>query len=512
MLGLAITCLVGVAAVACLVNPVAGLCGYLVTIIIRPNEWIEGVKVPAIPMMIVMMSVGYMLHMGSITPRPEEGKPLRSSSYLVAMVLLLIVHFIIFPSGYPLMGHLLGEAAPTILLLVYFTRHINTPERLQATLTTITLSSVLMAASSGFVHFFRKGPAEMAETSGGVLYEGHGSTWNSYHLHGMRLQGHGNSIWGNPNDFGMLVNWGILGCLFYLKRQGSKVLKLLSLGGIALLSSVLFLTGSRGGQLQLGINLWMVLIGGKRKALGIFLLAIALVGALVVLPKLSPERSDAGASKDERTELLMAAFRLFKSYPIYGCGFMRFPTHNDFKSLFPHNVYVQCLAETGLIGSGIFFAMLWILRRETSAAVKWFQKFAPFNDAFLAQCIGALQLSFSVFILFSNQFMRYTFALVMTLAIALYNTMLLEAERQRKSSGGDEPSGGGSTPQQPRRELEIEGELIEENVSVEPRANGGVQYVFDPRREDRELERDGDGPPKKVPSPRRLPPSPKKRG
>lgn len=508
MLGILITIAVAVGIVAALVNPVAGLCAYLVTIIIRPNEWIEGVKIPAIPAMIVIMSVSYMLHMGRIKPRPEGAKGLKSSTLLVAMVGLLIVHFIIFPSGLPLMQFILGEAAPTILLLVFFTRHINTPKRLGATLGTMTGSSIVMAATAGYVHFFRKGEAAMAETPQGVLYTGYGALWNNYHLHGMRLQGHGNSIWSNPNDFGMLVNWGILGCLYFFRRQGSKLLKLGAMVCAGGLAGILFLTGSRGGQLQLGINLWMALVGGKRKMLGVFVLVIALVGALVVLPRLSPERSDAGASKDERTELLMAAYRLFKSYPLYGCGFLRFPDHNDFKSLFPHNVYAQCLAETGLIGSLIFFSMLWYLRKETSAAVKWFQKFAPFNDAYLAQCIGALQLSFSVFILFSNQFMRYTFALVMTLAMALYNTMLLEAQRREEQEAAEEGEQEGPPADPEKREMQIEGELIEDNVSLERRPDGEAHYVFDPRRRDRELAEDDPRPQRKT---RRLPPRSRKR-
>ena len=500
MLGIGITVLVGVGLLACFVNPIAGLCAYLLTIIIRPNEWIEGVKIPAIPAMIVMMSVAYMVHVGRIRAWPEDAKRLRSSGLLVAMVGLMVVHFIIFPSGYPLIVYILGEAAPTILLLVYMTRHVNTPARLQWVLSTITLGSVGMGLNAGYVHFYMKGAPAWTETEQGVRYLGYGKTWDSYHLHGMRLQGNGNSIWSNPNDFGMLVNWGILGCLFYLRRQGSKLLKLAAMACIALLGGILFLTGSRGGQLQLGINLWLVLVGGKRKMLGIFLLVIALVGALVVLPRLSPERSDSGASKDERTELLMAAYRMFKSYPIYGCGFLRFPAFNDFKSLFPHNVYAQCLAETGLIGGGIFFAMLWFLRKETSAAVKWFQKFAPFNEAYLAQCIGALQLSFSVFILFSNQFMRYTFAMVMALAMALYNTMILLKDERERAAGDTREA---SQPEEKKEGVQIQAEIIkEENLSVEPQADGSPRYVFDPRRQDRALD-DPDG--GDVPPSRRLP-------
>jgi hypothetical protein len=42
----------------------------------------------------------------------------------------------------------------------------------------------------------------------------------------------------------------------------------------------------------------------------------------------------------------------------------------------------------------------------------------------LARCIGGLQFSFFVFLLFSNQFMKFTFALIMTPCVALYVAMM----------------------------------------------------------------------------------------
>ena len=422
-MGIVLTALVGLAVIVCLVDPIWGICAYIAVIIFRPNEIVEGVLVPAIPIMIIMMSLAYGMHMGRITPRSQDAPSHKTPPLMTAMVVLLILHFIVFPSGIPLKGWFLGEFAPTILLLLYMTRHVTTQGRLHAALTTTSLGAAFISLDALVVHFLRKGAQERAETDTGIIYDGYGSTWNSYHLHGLRLMGKDGTVWGNPNDLGMVTNWAILGCLYYIKRKGSKILKLVAAALAAALAGTLFLTGSRGGQLQMGINLWMVFVGGKRKALGIFLLVVALAGALVVLPKLAPERSDAGESKDERTELLMAGFRLFKSYPIQGCGYLRFPGHNDFKSLFPHNVYVQALAETGLIGAGIFFAMVFFLRRESKKAVKYFAAREDVNMAVLAQCIGALQLSYSVFIMFSNQFMTYRFGLIMTMAMALFRTM-----------------------------------------------------------------------------------------
>ncbi len=457
MVGLILTALVGLATLVCLMDPIWGICAYIAVIIFRPNELFEGVLLPAVPVMMIMMSLAYALHMGRITPRSPEAPSHKSPPLMAAMVVLLILHFIVFPSGIPFKSWFLGEFVPIILLLLYMTRHVTTRTRLHAALTTTSLGAAFISLNSLYVHFMLKGPKEQAESPNGMIYEGHGTEWNNYHLYGLRLMGNESTVWGNPNDLGMVTNWGILGCLYYIKRKGSKILKIIAAAVAAGLAGTLFLTGSRGGQLQLGVNLWMVFVGGKRKALGIVLLVIALAGALVVLPRLSPERTDGGESKSERTELLRAGFRLFKAYPIQGCGYMNFPEDNDFKSLLPHNVYVQALAETGLVGSSIFFAMVFFIRRETKAAVKYFGGRDDVNMAVLAQCIGALQLSYSIFILFSNQFMTYRFGLIMTLAMALFRTMANQMRLEELKAGVDEASGaddGAGSDEAPREAAE----------------------------------------------------------
>ncbi len=122
---------------------------------------------------------------------------------------------------------------------------------------------------------------------------------------------------------------------------------------------------------------------------------------------------------------------------------MRFPYMNDFKKLLPHNVYVQALAETGLVGALIFFPLMFYLRRETSRAVKHFNRSgADPPAALLATCIGALQFSYSIFILFSNQFMSYRFGLVMTMAMGLYRAMLVHKDQLDEGQGdGSEQAG-----------------------------------------------------------------------
>jgi O-antigen ligase len=523
-MGILLTVLVLLAACACFVNPVWALCIYLAVIIIRPNETVEGVKVPSIPLLIITMCVAYLVHLGKARqPAGEHGQ--RAPLLLVLMIALLVIHFILFPSGRSLLDWILSEAGPTLLLLFFFTRHATTPARLQATLTTTSASSAVLSLYALKVHFLDKGPLEEAESPDGHIYPGHGELWNLYHLRGLRLMGKEGSTWGNPNDMGMITNWAILSCLFYIKRKGHKVLRLAMVALSGLLAVSLFLTGSRGGLMQLGINLWMVFVGGKRKVLGIFLLAIAVVGVLVVLPRFSPDRSDEEASKDERIELLMAGFRLFKAYPVQGAGYLRFRELNDFKSLYPHNVYVQALAETGIVGAGIFFALIFFLRRETKHASAYFTEKLGTEDptaALVGQVIAALQLSFSVFILFSNQFMTFRFGLVMTMAMALHRAMVLHREAAAAAGAGEEapaaaeagepsealqadevPAAGHARRQWPRR-----AGAFEEDRRQEAFDDGQRHAALEAGQREEPVEVEPDAHPEQLPprAPRRLPP------
>lgn len=424
-MGILFTILSALAAISCFINPVWGFCAFVATIIIRPNEQFDGVMLPAVPLMIVATCISYLIHSGRTLPPPQEGKA-KSTPLMMIMLALLGVHLLIWRS-FELVDWILSEAAPFILLLLFMTRHMSTMNRLNAVFTTITASSSVVTGIPFFIHFFYKGKKRFKLNQFKDKVVSYGWIWDMYHLDAERLQGKAKGTWGNSNDLGMLANWAIAGSLYYLRRKGSKFFKIFWLALLGMLVSVIMLTGSRGGQLQLGVTLWMFFVGGKRKALGIILLVIALTGVVFVLPKLSPERADANASANERKMLLERGVEMFLWNPIKGVGYNSFGEHTH-RHLLAHNVYMQCLAETGLIGSSIFFPLIIFLRRETSRAAKYFEGKENNRITFLSRAIGALQFSFSVFIFFSNQFMRFTFGIPMTTAVAMFWAMQRDKE------------------------------------------------------------------------------------
>jgi O-antigen ligase len=450
-MGIVATILVGLGAILCFVRPVPGFCAYLATIIIRPNEQWDGVLVPGIPIMIVAAGLGYLLHQSRALPRlgPPRSKAV---PLLVGMTAFLFIHLLLLHRE-RLVDWILSDVAQIMLLLLYLTRHLSTPERLAVHVTTVTASTSLVVGIPFFVHFLFKGPRRVAK---GV--ESYGALWDTYHLEvSNRLMGKKSLTWGNSNELGMLCNWGIAGGLYHLRRKGSKLVKLAALAVLGMLGGALMLTGSRSGQLQLGITIWMVFVGGKRKALGIILLLVAMVGIVVVLPKLAPARADADASARERQMVLQAAIQIFKESPLVGIGFTSFPERSP-RKLHAHNVYMQCLTETGLLGAGIFFPLIFFLRRETSMAVKYFEQRSDPNMALLGRCIGAVQAGYSVFMFFSNQFMRFTFAIPMIGAVALHAAMQRDLAKQAAEAASPDLEASGPrgpievAPERPRLE------------------------------------------------------------
>jgi len=491
-MGLIATILVCLGGLLCIVNPRWGFCAFVATAIIRPNEQFDGVMVPTAALMILATGAGHILHLGRRLPRPSGGRSI--ASYLfVAMLSLLLVH-LLFGRREDLADWILDELSQGVLVLVYLAQHMSTPELLERYFNTVMLSSSLVCGIPFFVHFFFQGKAVLQSRRRRGAEPTFSPLFHLYHYSEggrFRLQGKAKGMWGNSNDLGMLANWAIPCALFHLRRKGSKLLKLVCLALLGMLVGVIMLTGSRGGQLNLGVTLWMVFVGGKRKALGIFLLLVAVVGILVVLPKLRPERSAGDASTTERMALIGMGVDMFKSNPLFGVGFHRFE-ENSFRRLSAHNVYIQCVAETGLLGAALFFPLIVLLRRETSRGVKHFE--AQPDDpraGHLARSIGAAQLAFTVFILFSNQFMRFTFTLVQAMGIGLYLAML--RDRVRRAAAAPEEKAGPPAAEAPAARPETaaprlparQPRMLPPHQTEDDEADEAppaARYVFDPTR------------------------------
>jgi len=488
------TALSALGVLSALINPLWGTCAFVAALVIRPNEHVEGVLFPVIPTMVIVMGLVFLLHFVYTGRRLQMPKAASNRSFLLLMVMLLILltHLFIWRRE-EISDWILGEAAPAILITLFAMRFMSSPARLAAMFAALGASAAVIAGQALGIHFLRKEPMFLVKDKVGDMLVSHGALWDSYHLYqnrdepktySVRLQGCRTGTWGNSNDMAMVCNWGVPVMLYYIRRKGSKLLKAIAAALMLVLMGTVFLTGSRGNQMQMGIHFWMIFVGGKRKALGIVLLLIAVVGALVILPRLSPQRSDSKASSDERTLLLEDAMRFFIHNPIKGVGFNNFPDL-AFRTLMPHNVYAQCLAETGLIGASIFFPLIFFRRRETSKSIKYLETRPDFNLAMLARCIGSLEFGFFIFMLFSNQFMRFTFALVISCGMALYFAAIRKQEEEGVAEVKEEAPAE-AVASQAAVYAEVDPDVVplppHSPLMLEAHDEGsqGARYVFDP--------------------------------
>ncbi len=492
-MGLAATILVALGAILCLTKPTWGFLAFVAVIIIRPNEQWDDVLLPTVPLMILAAGLGYLLHANKALPRPE-GARVRVIVFWLATLALLGLHLLIW-RRWMLLDWILSELAPSFLLLLYLTRFFSTPARLHAYFATVSLSTGVVTAIPLFVHLFLRGPLTFVRDEWRNLVPSFGVIWDQYHLApgSDRVIGRAKGMWGNSNDLGMLCNWGIACALAWVRRPGSKLLRLLGLALAVMFAAVLMLTGSRGGQLQLGVTLWMLFVGGRRKLLGVVLLVVAVAGILFVLPRLAPERRDTAASSRERQVLLMVGVGMFKSNPVIGTGYASFPEHS-FHRLQAHNAYMQCLAETGLIGASLFFPLVLFLRRDTTRGARRLQAQGVGRLTTLASSISALQFSFTIYLLFANHFMRFTFAIPMVMGLALDWAAAREAQRRETAitlEDAPRPKHEG-VPPQPHEGVPPPppgGVVVDVEAPPSPRPPPGPsldapepRYVFDPAR------------------------------
>lgn len=142
--------------------------------------------------------------------------------------------------------------------------------------------------------------------------------------------------------------------------------KALLYGLILLMISSLFLTGSRGGVVALFAGLVVILIKFRNwKTLTAFSFFLAVLGVAIyynpssqfVFKGLADYQQS--VSVLSRLELWLESYRIFTEHPIFGVGLgnVDFFIHLRLEEAFytkAHNIILELLSETGIIGFGIF--------------------------------------------------------------------------------------------------------------------------------------------------------------
>jgi len=190
-------------------------------------------------------------------------------------------------------------------------------------------------------------------------------------LRGMTRLQIGTGLYGNANDFAIIIqlNWPI--CFGFMLAARNPIKKMLWAIGLIFMLWAVTLTYSRSGFLATTAaviySFWEFGIKGKRKhivlaagILALFLLPLLLPShygtriEAIVNPSVDP--MDKG-SAEARRKLLIMSLKLTAEHPIFGVGPGQF--QNITQTWFvTHNTYTQFSSETGIPGLVLFLLLL----------------------------------------------------------------------------------------------------------------------------------------------------------
>ncbi len=161
----------------------------------------------------------------------------------------------------------------------------------------------------------------------------------------------GTGLFNDPNDLSLILVAGLIIGLYLLGDRRMGILRLAWIGPILLLGYAFALTQSRGGFLALVAGLVafaQARFGWKRM---IIPAGIALPLLFVLFAGRQTSLSASEGTGQERLSLWSDALLYFRSAPVFGIGVGEFQEQAE---LVAHNSYLQCFAETGLVGGALF--------------------------------------------------------------------------------------------------------------------------------------------------------------
>ena len=197
-------------------------------------------------------------------------------------------------------------------------------------------------------------------------------------------------------SFGLYLASGLL-CLWFWRARFGRLGQLVLLALVPLFMVALYFSYTRsvwlgaalGMMIVLGLTLrgnWRPLVLGSMVAAGL-LLAVTRFHDVINFQRDS-SAADTGKSVDMRASFAYVSWEMFLDRPILGFGFGQFPeaklpylsdrsTDLNLESIRPyvhHNTFLSILTETGLVGFGLFLALLaawvrtgWRLCRDPQA-------------------------------------------------------------------------------------------------------------------------------------------------
>lgn len=173
----------------------------------------------------------------------------------------------------------------------------------------------------------------------------------------------------NPNVLGsyfiIIISIAVAGFNCFDKKHG----RLMNTAVLIAAALCMILTFSRGAWLGLAVSILLIFIFSEEKPYILTVIGITVLLALpeleAVLSRINPGLLSDDSSNTYRQYLWTMAVETFKGHPLLGTGLSTFgfslPSHSTAAGYLishAHNIYLQMLAETGLLGFTAFFGYI----------------------------------------------------------------------------------------------------------------------------------------------------------
>jgi hypothetical protein len=199
----------------------------------------------------------------------------------------------------------------------------------------------------------------------------------------------------DPNELALTTGIVLPFSFAFFEQKRSLWRILLVVFSLVTIATAIILTQSRGGQMVFATVLGVYFI----KKYGI---RGAILGAVFAAPLIllgGRGSAEAADSASERTEILAEGLKIYKSFPVLGCGFRQFTEHHW---LTAHNAYLLSLAELGPLGMFAWTSMLYLTLKISLTALKRYERgaqFAPIRAWAMAIMAGFCGMMVGIFFL-----------------------------------------------------------------------------------------------------------------
>jgi putative inorganic carbon (hco3(-)) transporter len=394
--------------------PYAGLLAYMCLFLLRPGELFPGLN----PLHLERIVGAIALLSMFVQQYRRQGRIFVDGTRQTRLLfLLLAAAFLSVPFSYWRRGALEGciDLMKNIAFYLLVAHLILTSKRLRT-----------------FVHVYGILIAYLAISSYTSYKSG-----ASFYAQGIDRAVASTSVGNNPNELGTTMAATVPLFLLQALRRRFHVSRLLYAGAAVMATITMVLTGSRASLLGfLGGMVYLWWTSKKRILLGGLGIAV-LVAGFIILPEQYKTRyatitqQELDGSSQSRVTTWLTGLEMLIDRPLTGVGIRCFGAAHGLgyspegrpNWLASHSLYIQVLAELGLIGSVIFFALLiefLAFNRRTAAAL---QRDGPGEWEYEKVVLKALLAGFVVLLIsgvFGHSLLRGTWYIYAALGLSVF--------------------------------------------------------------------------------------------